>query len=109
MSGRGYCRVGVAAGGVEPWKIYHLSDRFCHWKSRNITCQMRLDEESLVRQRVETLDGQHRGTVLFDGEVAGTNGGRWLGVDWDEPGRGKHDGCYKDTRYFHSRYITHPY
>jgi dynactin complex subunit len=69
---------------------------------------MRLDEEGLVRQRVETADGEHRGTVLFDGEVTGTNGGRWLGVDWDEPGRGKHDGSYKGTRYFHARYLLPP-
>lgn len=30
--------------------------------------------------------------------------GVWLGVDWDDPGRGKHDGSYKNVRYFAARY-----
>ncbi|CAM1507021.1 Fc.00g066620.m01.CDS01 [Cosmosporella sp. VM-42] len=38
-------------------------------------------------------------TVRYIGEVAGTNGS-WLGVEWDDPARGKHDGCHKEVRYF---------
>ncbi|KAI1075815.1 Thioesterase/thiol ester dehydrase-isomerase [Whalleya microplaca] len=38
-------------------------------------------------------------TVRYVGEVAGTSG-RWLGVEWDDPGRGKHDGSYKGVSYF---------
>ncbi|KAF4470322.1 hypothetical protein FALBO_2770 [Fusarium albosuccineum] len=38
-------------------------------------------------------------TVRFVGEVAGTTG-TWLGVEWDDPARGKHDGCHKGVRYF---------
>ncbi|KAF5669227.1 PAC2-like protein [Fusarium heterosporum] len=38
-------------------------------------------------------------TVRFMGEVAGTSG-TWLGVEWDDSTRGKHDGCHKGTRYF---------
>lgn len=38
-------------------------------------------------------------TVRYVGEVAGTNGA-WLGVEWDDPARGKHDGQHKGVRYF---------
>ncbi|CAJ2501018.1 Uu.00g038710.m01.CDS01 [Anthostomella pinea] len=38
-------------------------------------------------------------TIRFIGEVAGTSGS-WLGVEWDDPARGKHDGSHKGVRYF---------
>ncbi|KAI1482556.1 hypothetical protein K445DRAFT_317855 [Daldinia sp. EC12] len=38
-------------------------------------------------------------TVRYVGEVSGTSGS-WLGVEWDDPGRGKHDGSHKGVRYF---------
>lgn len=38
-------------------------------------------------------------TVRFVGEVNGTSGS-WLGVEWDDPTRGKHDGSHKGVRYF---------
>jgi hypothetical protein len=38
-------------------------------------------------------------TVRYVGEVAGTSGA-WLGVEWDDASRGKHDGCHKGVRYF---------
>ncbi|KAI1767586.1 Thioesterase/thiol ester dehydrase-isomerase [Hypoxylon sp. FL1150] len=38
-------------------------------------------------------------TVRYVGEVSGTSGS-WLGVEWDDPTRGKHDGSHKGTRYF---------
>ncbi|KAK3394512.1 hypothetical protein B0H63DRAFT_47953 [Podospora didyma] len=38
-------------------------------------------------------------TVRYIGEVAGTTGS-WLGVEWDDPTRGKHDGHHKGIRYF---------
>ncbi|EFX03843.1 tubulin-specific chaperone [Grosmannia clavigera kw1407] len=39
-------------------------------------------------------------TVRYVGPVAGTSGGLWLGVEWDDPSRGKHDGVHKGVRYF---------
>ncbi|EPE08919.1 tubulin-specific chaperone e [Ophiostoma piceae UAMH 11346] len=43
-------------------------------------------------------------TVRYVGEVAGTaSGGTWLGVEWDDPTRGKHDGVHKGVRYFSCR------
>ncbi|KAI4601458.1 hypothetical protein KJ359_011587 [Pestalotiopsis sp. 9143b] len=38
-------------------------------------------------------------TVRYIGEVAGTSGS-WIGVEWDDATRGKHDGSHKGTRYF---------
>lgn len=44
-------------------------------------------------------------TVRYIGSVTGTSG-VWLGVEWDDPARGKHDGCHKGTRYFTCK-LTH--
>ncbi|UZP32702.1 hypothetical protein NXS19_000518 [Fusarium pseudograminearum] len=41
-------------------------------------------------------------TVRYVGEVAGTTG-TWLGVEWDDSARGKHDGCHKGVRYFNCK------
>ncbi|KAH6606406.1 tubulin-specific chaperone e [Trichoderma cornu-damae] len=38
-------------------------------------------------------------TVRYVGGIAGTTGS-WLGVEWDDAARGKHDGSHKGTRYF---------
>ncbi|KAI8632236.1 hypothetical protein F5Y19DRAFT_355694 [Xylariaceae sp. FL1651] len=38
-------------------------------------------------------------TVRYVGEVAGTSG-YWLGVEWDDASRGKHDGSHKGVKYF---------
>ncbi|CAI6247490.1 unnamed protein product [Periconia digitata] len=38
-------------------------------------------------------------TVRYIGEVQGTNG-EWLGVEWDDPKRGKHSGDHGGIRYF---------
>ncbi|KAL0261145.1 hypothetical protein SLS55_004841 [Diplodia seriata] len=38
-------------------------------------------------------------TVRYVGQVQGTQG-EWLGVEWDDPTRGKHDGSHAGVRYF---------
>ncbi|KAH7034892.1 uncharacterized protein B0I36DRAFT_360354 [Microdochium trichocladiopsis] len=38
-------------------------------------------------------------TIRYIGGVKGTSGA-WLGVEWDDPARGKHDGSHKGERYF---------
>jgi hypothetical protein len=38
-------------------------------------------------------------TVRYQGQVRGTKG-EWLGVEWDDPTRGKHSGEHLGTRYF---------
>ncbi|XP_071449814.1 tubulin-specific chaperone E [Hetaerina americana] len=45
------------------------------------------------------------GTVLYVGEVPPTSG-VWLGVEWDDPTRGKHDGLHEGVRYFQTRHPT---
>ncbi|KAF1956065.1 tubulin-specific chaperone-like protein E [Byssothecium circinans] len=45
-----------------------------------------------------SFDGQLC-TVRYHGEVKGTKG-EWLGVEWDDPTRGKHSGEHAGTRYF---------
>lgn len=43
-------------------------------------------------------DGE-RATVRYVGTVSPTTG-LWLGVEWDNPERGKHDGSHEGVRYF---------
>ena len=40
-------------------------------------------------------------TVRYIGPVAGTKND-WLGIEWDYPSRGKHDGEHKGVKYFDS-------
>eukprot|EP00041_Stephanoeca_diplocostata_P017205 m.343064 g.343064 ORF g.343064 m.343064 type:complete len:537 (-) comp20625_c0_seq2:101-1711(-) len=48
-----------------------------------------------------SINGQYC-TVRFKGVVPPTTG-EWLGVEWDDPTRGKHDGQHEGVRYFHVR------
>ncbi|KAA1095714.1 hypothetical protein PGTUg99_025952 [Puccinia graminis f. sp. tritici] len=49
-----------------------------------------------VGERV-ILDERHLGTVRFCGPVEGEDQGQtWLGIEWDDPTRGKHSGQFKD-------------
>lgn len=44
--------------------------------------------------------GEHaKATVRYVGSVEGQEG-CWVGLEWDDISRGKHDGCYKGKRYF---------
>lgn len=52
-------------------------------------------------QRVE-YQGYH-GTVRFVGELE-NQPGSWVGVEWDDPSRGKHDGSHNGVSYFQTRY-----
>uniref|UniRef100_A0A8C8GUD0 Tubulin-specific chaperone E n=1 Tax=Oncorhynchus tshawytscha TaxID=74940 RepID=A0A8C8GUD0_ONCTS len=54
-----------------------------------------------VGKRV-ACDGE-RGTVRFVGTVPPT-AGLWLGVEWDNPDRGKHDGSHEGVHYFTCRH-----
>ncbi|KID90223.1 Cytoskeleton-associated protein, Gly-rich domain protein [Metarhizium guizhouense ARSEF 977] len=56
-----------------------------------------MNQEPHVGQRVSY--GGALCTVRYVGEVAGTTGS-WLGVEWDDSTRGKHDGSHKGERYF---------
>lgn len=45
-------------------------------------------------------DTARYGTILFVGPVAGTKSGDWLGIEWDDASKGRHDGEHKGRRYF---------
>ncbi|XP_056136091.1 tubulin-specific chaperone E isoform X2 [Lampris incognitus] len=57
----------------------------------------------LVGRRV-SCSGE-RGTVRFVGSVPST-AGLWLGVEWDNPERGKHDGGHEGVQYFTCKHPT---
>ncbi|KAM9460958.1 tubulin-specific chaperone E isoform 2-T2 [Clarias gariepinus] len=60
-------------------------------------CTMEQMPEDTVGRRV-LCDGE-RATVRYVGTVPPTTG-LWLGVEWDNPERGKHDGSHEGVRYF---------
>ncbi|XP_022408853.1 tubulin-specific chaperone E isoform X1 [Delphinapterus leucas] len=57
----------------------------------------------VIGRRVE-VNGEHA-TVRFSGVVP-PMAGLWLGVEWDNPERGKHDGSHEGTVYFKCRHPT---
>lgn len=46
--------------------------------------------------------GKYRATVRYVGPVEGQKGS-WVGLEWDDPDRGKHDGSHDGKRYFVTR------
>jgi len=51
----------------------------------------------IVGRRVSI--GAYTGVVRYVGPIPGTES-IWVGVEWDDPSRGKHDGIHNGTRYF---------
>ncbi|XP_011503060.1 PREDICTED: tubulin-specific chaperone E [Ceratosolen solmsi marchali] len=47
----------------------------------------------------------HIGTVKYFGTV-GTTNGQWLGIDWDDSSRGKHNGTYEGIKYYETWHPT---
>ncbi|CAL2041032.1 unnamed protein product [Caenorhabditis brenneri] len=45
-------------------------------------------------------------TVRYIGEVDGFGAQKWVGLEWDDPERGKHDGFFKGRRYFQTESPT---
>lgn len=54
-----------------------------------------------INDRIE-CNGQF-GTVKYIGPVDGYTD-TWLGIDWDDPERGKHNGTVKEKHYFETKY-----
>ncbi|KAL4529327.1 hypothetical protein Ndes2526A_g04121 [Nannochloris sp. 'desiccata'] len=52
------------------------------------------------------LVGKHGATIRYVGPVEGQDG-VWVGLEWDDPTRGKHDGRHSGTRYFSCLRHTH--
>ncbi|XP_046399865.1 tubulin-specific chaperone E isoform X2 [Ischnura elegans] len=64
------------------------------------------DEKPLHLKKGKRIEcNGERGTVLYVGEVPPTSG-VWLGIEWDDPSRGKHDGLHEGDRYFQTRHPT---
>ena len=57
------------------------------------------DDSSDVRLGARVKVDGSIGTVRYIGPVKGTSGD-WIGIEWDESARGKHDGVYDHIRYF---------
>ncbi|XP_046627613.1 tubulin-specific chaperone E [Neodiprion virginianus] len=55
------------------------------------------DKNYELGSRIE-CDGS-LGTLRYVGPVGDTKG-EWLGIDWDDPSRGKHNGTYEGVKYF---------
>ncbi|XP_017782115.1 PREDICTED: tubulin-specific chaperone E [Nicrophorus vespilloides] len=64
---------------------------------------MKKENDPNVEDRVE-CQGSY-GTIKYIGEVDG-HSGTWLGVEWDDSDRGKHDGSVKNIEYFKARSAT---
>ena len=60
----------------------------------------------MVGSRVKDAEG-FRATVRYVGAVAAAknNDNDWLGVEWDNPTRGKHDGSCVDSEGNYHRYF----
>ena len=68
-------------------------------RAMSLSAEDEWNEEQLkLHARVETLDG-NRGFCRYVGPVIGQTG-IWVGVEWDDQTRGKHDGCHDGKRYF---------
>ena len=61
--------------------------------------------EYKVNQRILDPQNNARGTVKYIGSVDNTKG-TWLGIDWDNPERGKHDGSHDGKSYFQTKSET---
>ena len=59
------------------------------------------DTELRVGLRLQI--GSERATVRFIGAIDAESG-KWVGLEWDNPDRGKHDGAHKGRRYFTCAY-----
>ncbi len=88
-----------------------LSQPLCmiHWEKVNKKCpNYKMDFK--VGDRVITSsshpdDPPMVATVRFVGPVGSTSG-VWIGVEWDDPGRGRHDGSHEGKRVFFTRHPT---
>ena len=76
---------------------FPLKKKSCEKKSR-IRAFLKMSSRRTNDRRVETLDG-HRGFCRYVGPVYGQTG-TWVGIEWDDSNRGKHDGKHDGTRYF---------
>lgn len=63
------------------------------------------NQHRLITVGARISQGPWRGTIRYVGPVPPTEG-IWLGIEWDDASRGKHDGSHKGVRYFSCRQNT---
>lgn len=56
-----------------------------------------------IGQRI-ILDHLHRGTIRFTGTLTDEDQKIWLGIEWDQVDRGKHDGSFKGRCMFRTKW-----
>ena len=62
--------------------------------------------ENLLGKRIE-LNG-YSGTIRYSGPLKHKNDNDvWVGIDWDDKSRGKHNGTVESTFYFNCNYSIH--
>ena len=66
---------------------------------RETRAGMRHTTSNLPRLGTRFALSGYIGTIRYVGEVEGTDG-VWLGVEWDDSNRGKHNGTKDGKRYF---------
>lgn len=87
-------------------KVYIGFSIFLHCEKITENCHcdpflgMVEDQKYEIASRIE-CDG-YRGTLKYVGPVGSTKG-EWLGIDWDDSTRGKHNGTYEGVEYFQAR------
>lgn len=64
-----------------------------------------MGEQQEVRVGTRVSCDGHYGVVRYVGPVVGTKG-IWMGIEWDDPNRGKHNGCHNGAQYFYTRSDT---
>lgn len=75
--------------------IKEKTTSYRHEKKEDIQCDRNTFR---IGSRI-VIAGRHLATIRFLGQVHGQDG-EWVGLEWDDPSRGKHDGMYDGVRYF---------
>jgi hypothetical protein len=71
----------------------------------NVSNESRIDGQHEEDQDIPTFRLE-MGTVRYDGPVPLEANNRWLGIEWDNPERGKHSGDHQGQQYFKCRYYV---
>ncbi|KAL1517512.1 hypothetical protein ABEB36_001268 [Hypothenemus hampei] len=62
-----------------------------------------LNSKEIIGARIES--GGFYGTVRFIGTIP-NYAGKWYGIEWDDPSRGKHNGSINGLQYFQTKHAT---
>lgn len=60
------------------------------------------DHKNPIRIGQRASVGAHYGVVRYIGPIPDTDSAVWVGVEWDDSTRGKHNGVHNGVRYFNT-------